>query len=468
MPIRFAFALLGVTLFLNGCAGTFQCDEDRVEPYMEVDRGSELDPGDLDFQPDPRGRFDIPGEERVDRARANPCLAQSPRIVDPPTPEEREVREAQAFADLRVRVETLSQDGFDLGSTANTMRLRLGGTTPRVAGFDAGIAFQTNQVLDDIRYADSTGAQPNRPVIRDPADTGVSEGWGRYVTAGDGFEVKVGRQALRHDNQRFVGSSSFRQLEQTYNAAAFRFGTGETWQLDAQHLSQGITPLGPNNPDRSLGKMDVGATLLDFSRQIGDSQLGLYAHHVDFDDQRVSHQNLGLRLHGRLPWTERFDYRLELAEQSDLRGTGPEDGLGYYHLKLGQSLDDWRWYAGQERLEGDGELGYQTPLGSTHEFNGWVDRFLTIPSLGLVDNYAGVVVSRWGWDFESRMHQFRVENGSGGYGEELGIRAGRSLGDNLRVDIGYSRYFGEDNDAHGYEDLRGDSRRSWISLGAEF
>jgi|GEM_PF-1710733 len=464
MSIRIAVSFLGLSVFLAGCAGTMQCDPDAEEAYMKVKPGGEIDPGDLVFERDERGQYAIPGEDRADRSRANPCLAQSPRIIDPPRADRREVREAQANIDLRVRAESLSQDDFPLDSTASTMRLRLGGVTQRVNGFDAGVMFQANEVLGDLRFNDGRGSNSYRPLINDPADTNVSEGWARWVSRGDGFEVKVGRQAVRHDNQRFVGSISHRQLEQTFNAASFRIGTGETWQLKADYLGQGITPGGINHPDRASGKIDQGSTLLDFSRRIGDSELGIYAHNMDFDDQRVSHQNFGIRLTGRLPWTENFSYRAELAEQNDLRGQGPEDGLSYHHFKLGQALDDWNWFVGQERLEGDGELGFQTPLATAHAFNGWADRFGVIPSEGLIDNYVGAGYSRWGWDIQGVLHQFRLDQGSGQYGRELGLRANRQFTDNLSLEVAHARYSGSDNPNHGSDDLRGDSSRSWLSL----
>ncbi|MEA5444307.1 hypothetical protein VCB98_00550 [Gammaproteobacteria bacterium AB-CW1] len=459
--------ILLTPVVVAACATPMHCDEQAGEAYMDPRIGEPL--LDEDGEPIPGSeRFRVPGEETARSGHANPCLAMAPRLVEPPVPPAREVEEGASFADVRYRLEVVDEDGFSDNAEASTFRLRVRGTTPRVGGFDAGLAFQTLQIVGEPRFEDTTDRPGNFPTVRDPKDTAVSEGWGRFVSREDTFEVKLGRQAIRHDNERFIGSDSFRQLEQTFNAFGLRIGTGERARFLGQYIDRINTVLGPNHPD-GLGRIDSRAAVLDLDTRIGDNRMGIYFHNLRFDeDEWESHRNYGLRLTGPVPWTETFSYRLEAAVQQGVRGEGPDDDLGYQHVKLKQELDDWSWYVGRERLGGDREWAFQTPLASLHEFNGKADRFLVTPEFGLIDVYAGVGFQRWGWDFDSRFHQFQVDQGSGRYGEELSLGAGRELWGPLRLNLGLSHYMGEDPDFYPGDEYAADRTRAWFSVSARF
>ena len=468
MPSRFCLFLIAVGMVATGCASPTHCDEDGHEAYMDPRTGEALDLEGLLPREQRSRRFQVPGEEGVDPSRANPCLAQSPRIVPPPLPTGRDVEDGTAFADLRYRMEMVDQDGFDERAQASTLRLRLGGTTPRAQGFDAGVAFQTNQRIGDRRYDDTTGQTSDFPVVRDPADTAVSEGWVRYMSREGFVETRLGRQALSLDNERFLGTDSFRQLEQTFNAATLRLGSGEPGQFDVKYITQVNRVLGANHPDRLMAKADSEAAMVEYNHAIGDRTLGLYVHNMRFNDANESHRNYGIRLHGRVPWTERFDFRLEFAQQEELNNEGPEEELGYQNFRLGQTLEGWQWYLGRERLAGNRQDSFQTPLASLHDHNGWSDRFLVTPAFGLVDRHAGVVFQRGVWDFETRYHEFQVDAGSGRYGQELGVRAGREIFGEARLDLKLSRYQGNEPVFYVGDDYADDSTRIWLGLTARF
>ncbi|MDQ2068424.1 alginate export family protein [Natronospira bacteriovora] len=468
MPIRLSLMFLALTLVVTGCASPVRCDEDREEPYMDPLTGEPLDMEGLAPRESRSERFRIPSEERADRSRANPCLAQAPRIIPPPTPVDREMEEGTAFADLRYRLEIVEDDDFRERAEASTIRLRLGGTTPRVRGFDAGVAFQTTQLIGEPRFEDTTGRIGDFPVVRDPLDTGVSEGWARYISREGVFEAKIGRQSINLDNERFVGSDSFRQLEQTFNASTMRIGQGEPVRFDAAFISRANRVLGPNHPDRFAAKADTEATILEYNQVFGDRTMGLYFHNMRFTDERESHRNLGLRFHGRLPWSETLDFRAEYAHQEALRGEGPERDQSYTHFRLSQNREDWRWFVGREHLSGDRQDAFQTPLASLHTHNGWSDRFLVTPDFGLIDNYIGVETQRGEWDFEARYHDFKLDAGSSRYGQEFGLRAGREVFGELRLDLKLSHYDGGDPEFYFGDDYAGNSTRIWIGLSARF
>lgn len=465
MSIRALLILLVAGLFATGCVSPTICDPDEAEPYMDARTGKRLDREGAGAESD---RYQVPGEEEVDRSSANPCLARAPRIIDAPQKPEWEEREGQAFADLRYRLEVVDEDAFDEQAQASTMRLRLGGTTPSARGFDAGVAFQTTRVVGEPRYEDTTGSPGRFPTVRDPEDTIASEGWGRFRSREGVFQFKIGRQPLSHDNERFIGTDSFRQLEQTFNAAATRFGTGETARADIQYITQANRVVGPNHPDPMQATSKLEALVFDYDQAIGDTRLGVYAHEMEFKDDSPSHRNLGIRLKGRLPWTERFSYRMEYARQEGINDEGPPDELGYRHLRLAQDLEGWSWELGSERLEGDRQWAVQTPLASLHRHNGWADRFLVTPAFGLVDHYVGVNFEQGEWDFGSRVHDFHLDDGSGRYGQELSLSAGRDIFGPVRLQFGLSHYAGEEENFYPGDEFEGDRTRAWFSLTARF
>lgn len=152
----------------------------------------------------------------------------------------------------------------------------------------------------------------------------------------------------------------------------------------------------------------------------------MYLHRLVFDDRPASHRNIGLRLNGQLA-DGSIDWRAEFARQQGLRELSEVSGQNYYHLRVAQRLAGWHWFGGFEKLEGDGEYAFQTPLATLHAFNGWTDQFLVTPSSGLSDAYlaAGTRLGDWAGLFKA--HHFRSDRGNKQLGNEYGLVLQREL-----------------------------------------
>lgn len=327
--------------------------------------------------------------------------------------------------DLRYRMEWVDQEGIDKDALASTARLRLSLSVPERQGFDAGISLQANRVIGNRLYNDTTGPA-HRPVVADPADTGLSQAWLRYRYQ-DSLEARAGRQRLIDDNARFIGNVGFRQLEQTFDALSLAWSPNARWDLDLQYLDRVHRVFGPNHPDPLMAEADLDSWVAVLSRHWGDTRLGVYAHRFEFEDRPASHQNLGLRLTGLLPGTTDFSYRLEFARQSGLADQGPEADQDYWHLALARQHEGWRWFVGHERLGGDGQDSFQTPFATLHAHNGWADRFLSTPATGLRDSWLGMATAAGGWQLTARLHDFRADRGGDRFGRELNLAASRNL-----------------------------------------
>lgn len=360
--------------------------------------------------------------------------------------------------DLRYRLEGVEQDGFDKDALASTVRLRLGIETPDWHGLDAGLMFHGNRVIGNRLYADSV-TPTNRPVVADPADTGISQAWLRY-RAGDSFQTRIGRQRIIDDNARFIGNVGFRQLEQTFDAATLEWTPGDAWSVNLQYLDRAHRIFGTSHPNPLMAEADLDSWVGIVSRSFGETTAGVYAHRFEYEDRPASHENLGLRLHGPLPGDTGFTYRLEYATQSGIDGRGPADSQDYMHLKVSQQLEGWRWFLGHERLSGDGQDSFQTPFATLHAHNGWADRFLTTPTVGLQDTWVGVATRIGAWQFLVKLHDFSADSGSQGLGQEIDLSLGRALSGPWRTQLKLAAYSGDTSQP--------DVNKVWWTVGASW
>ena len=364
----------------------------------------------------------------------------------------------QYSADLRYRLEMVDQDGFERDAVASTVRLRLGVNSASWHGIDTGAMFHGTRVLGNRLY-DDTVNDAERPVVADPADDNLSQAWVRY-RAGDAFETRLGRQRIIDDNARFIGNVGFRQLEQTFDGITADWRPAGHWRFQLYYLDQANRPFGPDNPNRLLARADLDARVGIVSREFGRTRVDLYYHRLAFDDRPASHENTGLRLHGALPGTASFSWRLEYARQSGVDGDGPDSGQDYIHLELGQQLERWRWFIGHERLGGDGEDAFQTPLATLHAHNGWADQFLTTPASGLRDTRIGISATAGAWQLLARAHDFRADRGGDNLGQELNLSAGRPLFGPLQTELKLAWFEGDDGPP--------DTGKLWWTLGARW
>ena len=118
------------------------------------------------------------------------------------------------IVDLRARYERREQDGLD-ESHAGTFRGRLGLELEDWNGFSALAEYEGTLAVDRDSYqaASVHGLGQNKTIIADPESHELNRLWIGYKA----FEtqIKVGRQRILLDNQRFVGTVGWRQNEQT-------------------------------------------------------------------------------------------------------------------------------------------------------------------------------------------------------------------------------------------------------------
>jgi len=364
----------------------------------------------------------------------------------------------QSSVDLRYRLEAVDDDRFAENATASTLRARVGIASPEWSGWQLNLAGHASRHLGAEDFNSTANGRGAYPVVADPDDEGISEAWIGY-RRDDHFSVRLGRQRLTEDNLRFLGNVGFRQLEQTFDAAALTWRPGDGWRMNLRWLDRAHRVFGPSNPNELLAEADLNAWLGTLERDFGTTTAALYVHRIGYDDRAASHRNVGLRLTGDLSGNRGLSWRLEYARQDGIRQLDGVDGQDYFHARLAQELDGWHWFAGHERMGGDGSYSFQTPLATLHAHNGWSDQFLSTPADGLVDTYAAAGATLGAWTGLVKVHDFRSERNSRRYGNEYGLMVRRPLPAGLGLEFKAARFAGHD---------RADVTKTWLTLTASW
>lgn len=355
--------------------------------------------------------------------------------------------------DARLRHEQVDDDAFSRNANADTLRLRLGLRANFGDGW-SGLLEGAGVASAGEHYNSGANGRTQYPAITDPHGGELNQAWVSWQ--GDASGVTLGRQRLQLDNQRWVGSSSWRQLEQTYDALGLQWRplTALTLRydwLDRVHRVAGDDALNPLARERRLN-----THLLNAAWTQGAQQWVGYAYlHEDRDVANASSATYGLRWTGNAVhdgngpgWT------LEAARQTDYANNPLHFAHSYWLLEPAWTLQAITAKLGWEHLGGNGQHALQTPLATLHAFNGWDDQFNVTPAGGLEDRYVGVSgnlgrsgpVSKLGWVVS--YHDYHADRG-GRYGSEwnasLSFPLATGLSGMLKVADYHADGFGRDS-----------------------
>lgn len=103
-----------------------------------------------------------------------------------------------------------------------------------------------------------------------------------------------------------------------------------------------------------------------------------------------SNKTFGLRLDGVHPFNPnlRALYTAEHAKQNDYSGGDSRIDAHYYKLGGGVGIDSFSIRIDQELLSSNNsQYAFQTPFGTNHLFQGWVDKFIATPKVGISDTF---------------------------------------------------------------------------------
>ncbi len=360
--------------------------------------------------------------------------------------------EGKVSLNIRGRAEIADQAGLET-SQAYTVRTRLGFTTGEYNNMYFHIEVEDIRAADDSLYnAAGTNDQPTKTVIADPVDTEMNQFFANFNFEDINTNVRVGRQRVKLDDDRFVGNVGWRQNEQTFDAVVVSHDVNEQFNATYGYIWAVNRIFGPDADldldsdshvihlsydDARLGKLTGFAYLLSVDGLAAAPGLSSDTYGVRYEATRD--------LKGD-PDGPKLNYVLSWATQSDAGDNTTDYTANYYLIDVKYIENAWYVGVGYEVLGSDsGTTSFQTPLATTHAFNGWADVFLTTPADGLEDTfvylggdlpdgYKGKVVYHW----------FDPEDGSREFGEELDAVVSKKLTDNATVLAKYAYYDGDD------------------------
>ena len=360
------------------------------------------------------------------------------------------IAQGRAVIDLRARYETVTDNSKLLDANAGTIRARLGYDTGYWNNFQLGFDFDQIWSVGGATYNSTRNGKTTYPTVADPAMTTLNRLTLSYASDFD-TKFTIGRQRLLIGNQRFVGNAGWRQHEQTYDSLSAVNTSIEDLTFTYAYLYRvnriggPAIPLPSNTAASATGLANYfksNSHVMD-AVYIGVDNLRLeaYAFLLDLSAPgfatSVAQQTATSRL-STATYGGRADYSVPLAEDVTGKLTGEiAHQTNYANNPLSISLNYWlgegsvtykglTGLVGYEVLEGNGTIGFATPLATLHAFNGWADMFLTTPANGLKDFYLKAAYSLPADFIEMKSltgtvfyHDYTTDNLKAGIGSEF-------------------------------------------------
>lgn len=370
----------------------------------------------------------------------------------------------KAYADFRLRYESVDEDKALKDASALTLRTRFGYTTAAVGGLSAGLEFEdSRQVLGVDDYNDTLGKNAGvYSVIADPETTEVDQAFLKYKRGS--VTATLGRQVLTLDNHRFVGHVGWRQDRQTFDA--FRVEAAFTEKLSGQYAYL----VKRNRIFAEEKDIDSKDHLLNLAYKTDLGKLSAYAYLLEVDQATDNGlDTYGLRFAGKKPASEDVTvlYSAEYATQEKSSAGAADLDADYMAFEVGAAFSGVTAKFGYELLGSDeGSYGFSTPLATLHKFNGWADQFLSTPDQGLEDMYVSVGGSVAGIKLAAIYHDFSADESTGGaddLGSEVDLLAKKKFNDTYSGGVKYAMYSAGDA-AFG----KVDTDKAWVWVSAKF
>jgi hypothetical protein len=340
--------------------------------------------------------------------------------------------QTKPLVDIRLRYEEVEQTGIVANAHAETLRARLGAETGKFLDTSVLVEGEAMLRLDrDYRPDNAVPTYTRYPVVADPENY-VLNRLSLTNTSLPQTAITVGRQRIILDDQRFVGNSGWRENEVTFDAVRMVNKSVGNLTVDLTFLNKVHRVYGVDSPQ---GTYKGDSYLANVAYQSPFGKLTAFTYLLDFDPiagltgaldpRRASTSTYGGRLAGSWPVSVvQLGYVASYAWEKP-RGDNPlKFSENYFLGEVNASIKGVKVTGGEEILQGNGTVGFATPLATLHPFQGWADKFLTTPPNGIKDRYGSL-----GWSGAHVLqldslattvvyHSFAAEHISANYGSE--------------------------------------------------
>lgn len=379
------------------------------------------------------------------------------------------VTSGKAKVALRYRYEHVDQDNLLKNANASTVRVRLNYLTGDWRNWSGFVEFDyiAEVIVND--FNSGAGTSPGRTqysTVADPRGSDLNQLYLQYKPSDD-WNLRLGRQKIILDNHRFVGHVGWRQNEQTFDALRLTVNNIPNTTLFYSYVENVNRIFGDKVP---AGDHSNNTHLLNAMIGLNDAwAVTPYLYYIDNEDvASFSTSTYGARLTGKFVAGDgSISLLAEFATQSDAANNPVSYDADYAHINaLWTAKSGLAFGAAFESLGGDAVssgMSFRTPLATLHAFQGWADQFLTTPDSGVDDLYLTVKYKVSSWNLQAVYHDFSSEAGSGDFGTELDIVAGRKFGVRYGLLL-KAALFNADSAATSFVD----TNKFWVMLTANF
>ena len=407
------------------------------------------------------------------------------------------IKEGKPMTSFRLRYENVEQDGNGATTPAKpledahafTLRSLIGWQSSPFHNFSvAAQIINVAKINDDFNDGTSftpINAASNQPdklgfaKVVDPDHTNINQAYVDW-TGIKNTKFRLGRQQTNLDNVRFIGDIGFRQVMQVFDGISV---TNKTIPNTDAYLAHFESVNQINTRYRTAGALDIANIKYRISATEGITGYGYFSR---FDDlgfgngwfgatnigtKNQSNKTLGVRLDGIHPFNPnlRALYTAEYAKQTDYSGGDARIDAHYYKIGGGVGIDAFNIRVDQEKLSSNnGQFAFQTPFGTNHLFQGWVDKFLATPKDGIKDTFITATYRLNDFMFFADYHLInsdrdfdKVDSGTGDkYGKEWNAAVTYNVNSNIMTKLEYGKF--TESDQYNAGRIR-DTEKLWLT-----
>lgn len=361
---------------------------------------------------------------------------------------------------MRTRYQTIN-DSWIGDAEAYTTRLKLTSTFNLNNHQHWQLLLEPNLVYAFNRgdYNSVTVRKKTAP-IPDPHSIDITRAFLAYQSNND-WQVKLGRQILAFDNERFIGSIEFWQKPQSFDAVTFQYNNHINWDIQYAYTNKVHRIFGHKSrlnipksdirfglvnqrPIDELGEHNLNTHLLNV-KYITENNLSIVGYNYSIDNEtqpNFSTQTVGIKLSDEFkPEKIKYRYSLEFANQTDFANNTNNYQAWYNLIEASIQYKSHLLQLSQEILSSDNGNVFITPLSTGHKFQGWVDIFASYGmQTGLRDQYitykGRIKKLRW----RSVYHHFVDYETGSNIGNELDIELAYRISRKWEFKLIYSNY----------------------------
>jgi len=280
--------------------------------------------------------------------------------------------------EIRPRYEYADKKGGADAANAFTARTRLAVATDslaEVSGLSAKVGITTVNNFGSTGYNDGLGQGTAYEKIIDPQQAMLSEAYLAYTAADT--TLLAGRSHVNLDDQRFIGTVGWRQMERAYDTVTVINKSVEGLTLLGSYV-YGFAGV------NSVQTNDTASVLVNVNYKASDALVVSGFGYLIAN----THDTYGLRVSGKAPVADgiKLNYAASYAKQADNSlqyGSGDitkKIDASYYDLVLGANISGFI-IGGEYEVLGKAANatdadGFSTPLATLHKFQGFADEFL--------------------------------------------------------------------------------------------